>query len=92
MHLICFPSQAAVGSSLNVDTADLRVIGAILSTVIGYFVKTYFTYASFPWKYMLCIYQFQIFICIAFISFRFSSALHLAQLFHPLYIAFNDGS
>ncbi|ESW23707.1 hypothetical protein PHAVU_004G069500 [Phaseolus vulgaris] len=35
---------AAVGSSLNVDTADLRVIGAILSTVIGYFVKTYFTF------------------------------------------------
>ncbi|XP_022641389.1 uncharacterized protein LOC106767374 [Vigna radiata var. radiata] len=35
---------AAVGSSLDVDKADLRVIGAILSTVIGYFVKTYFTF------------------------------------------------
>ncbi|RDX63396.1 hypothetical protein CR513_58181, partial [Mucuna pruriens] len=34
----------AVASSLDVDTADLRVIGAVLSTVLGYFVKTYFTF------------------------------------------------
>ncbi|TKY46250.1 Glycerophosphodiester phosphodiesterase gde1 [Spatholobus suberectus] len=34
----------AVASSLKVDTADLRVIGAVLSTVLGYFVKTYFTF------------------------------------------------
>ncbi|KAG4952233.1 hypothetical protein GLYMA_16G147900v4 [Glycine max] len=34
----------AVASSLHVDSADLRVIGAVLSTVLGYLAKTYFTF------------------------------------------------
>ncbi|KAG5079300.1 hypothetical protein JHK86_003365 [Glycine max] len=34
----------AVASSLDVNTADLRVIGAVLSTVLGYLAKTYFTF------------------------------------------------
>ncbi|CAJ1953321.1 unnamed protein product [Sphenostylis stenocarpa] len=34
----------AVASSLDVEKANLRVIGAVLSTVLGYFVKTYFTF------------------------------------------------
>ncbi|KAL2334252.1 hypothetical protein Fmac_015465 [Flemingia macrophylla] len=34
----------AVASSLDVNTADLHIIGAVLSTVIGYIVKTYFTF------------------------------------------------
>ncbi|KAK7315745.1 hypothetical protein VNO77_34316 [Canavalia gladiata] len=35
---------AAVVSSLEMTAADLRVVGAILSTVVGYCVKTYFTF------------------------------------------------
>ncbi|XP_058773327.1 uncharacterized protein LOC131647458 [Vicia villosa] len=34
----------AVVSSLQAATADLRVIGAVLSTIVGYCVKTYFTF------------------------------------------------
>ncbi|XP_058758920.1 uncharacterized protein LOC131647460 isoform X2 [Vicia villosa] len=34
----------AVVSSLQAATADLRVIGAVFSTVVGYCVKTYFTF------------------------------------------------
>ncbi|KAK7271072.1 hypothetical protein RJT34_26678 [Clitoria ternatea] len=34
----------AVVSSLEMSTANLRVIGAILSTVLGYCIKTYFTF------------------------------------------------
>nr|XP_012567443.1 uncharacterized protein LOC101503058 isoform X2 [Cicer arietinum] len=34
----------AVVSSLRAATTDSRVIGALLSTVVGYFIKTYFTF------------------------------------------------
>ncbi|KAL5080641.1 hypothetical protein RYX36_009062 [Vicia faba] len=34
----------AVVSSLQTATTDLRVIGAVLSTIVGYCVKTYFTF------------------------------------------------
>ncbi|KAK7380705.1 hypothetical protein VNO78_33220 [Psophocarpus tetragonolobus] len=49
MDWVKFLGSAAVGlvavaSSIELDTADLRVIGAVLSTVLGYFVKTYFTF------------------------------------------------
>jgi hypothetical protein len=43
MYLTCLSLQVAVIGSVEMPKADLWVIFAVLSTVVGYCAKTYFT-------------------------------------------------
>ena len=48
MHSTCLSLQVAVSGSVEMPKADLWVIFAILSTVVGYCAKTYFTLSLSP--------------------------------------------
>lgn len=49
MLIVSFVSQVAVVGSVEMPKADPWVIFAVLSTVIGYIAKTYFTLSISFW-------------------------------------------
>lgn len=88
MQLPCLSLQFAVISSVEMPKADLWVIFAVLSTVIGYCAKTYFTLSvSFSLSLVAFLSFWIQFVSACIIYFRMTSVSHWLWVWlnvHPL--------